>query len=260
VAYVAAGLANFDGTHVYALAAANGQIRWQNNSSGQLDPETRAGVGVQGQMILSGGKLYLAGGNAVSPAIYDVKNGQCLNDPTALRRTTRNNVPGGQSPRGWELFQIGNEVRVSGKPFYADPKYQVYDPTVFNKTLIASTRERDIAWVNNAKVMCFARTAEPHDTQFLRHWGQLAIPELKPAWEYPCKESIALALGQNAVVVARTAEVVALDLRNGKALWTQPLPSPPVPWGLAVNRDGRVILTLEDGQVLCFGPTEMAAR
>ena len=44
-----------------------------------------------------------------------------------------------------------------------------------------------------------------------------------------------------------------LAIRDGKTLWTQPLPSSLVPWGLAVDRDGRVIVTLEGGQVLCFG-------
>ena len=34
VAYAAAGMANYDGTHVYALDAATGKIRWQNNTSG----------------------------------------------------------------------------------------------------------------------------------------------------------------------------------------------------------------------------------
>jgi hypothetical protein len=48
-------------------------------------------------------------------------------------------------------------------------------------------------------------------------------------------------------------ELAAYDLQDGKVLWTQPLPAPPVPWGLAVNRDGRMIVTLEGGQVVCFG-------
>jgi len=44
-----------------------------------------------------------------------------------------------------------------------------------------------------------------------------------------------------------------LNLQDGKMLWSQSVPSAPVPWGLAVDRDGRVVVTLEDGQVLCFG-------
>jgi len=55
------------------------------------------------------------------------------------------------------------------------------------------------------------------------------------------------------VVVARGKQVVALSLADGGVLWSQPLPAPPVEWGVAVDRDGRVVVTLEDGQVLCFG-------
>jgi outer membrane protein assembly factor BamB len=47
--------------------------------------------------------------------------------------------------------------------------------------------------------------------------------------------------------------VVALDLESGNVLWKHPLPSPPVPWAMAVNREGRVVVTLENGLVLCFG-------
>jgi outer membrane protein assembly factor BamB len=38
-AYFAAGIANYDGTYVYALDAATGRIRWQNNTSGHLDQQ-----------------------------------------------------------------------------------------------------------------------------------------------------------------------------------------------------------------------------
>ena len=47
-AYFAAGIANYDGTYVYALDARTGQVKWQNSTSGHLDPEARTGVSVQG--------------------------------------------------------------------------------------------------------------------------------------------------------------------------------------------------------------------
>jgi len=36
--------------------------------------------------------LLLAGGNAVSPAIYDTASGKCLNDPELVQRVTQHNV------------------------------------------------------------------------------------------------------------------------------------------------------------------------
>ena len=32
------------------------------------------------------------------------------------------------------------------------------------------------------------------------------------------------------------------------------LHAPPVPWGMAVDRDGRIIAALKDGHMMCFGP------
>lgn len=253
VAYVAAGIVNYDGTHVYALDAATGAIKWQNNSSGHLDDEAHSGVSVQGQMMMQEGKLYLAGGNAVSPAIYDASNGKCLNDPDALNVVRNNNVPASEGPRGWELYKVGGNVMVSGKPYYSHPKYPVYDVTVFNKTLVASKGDLDFVWVNNEKLMCFQSLTQSQKNQFPAAWGKLDIPGLKPVWENHCKESVALAVCKNAVIVATKSEVTALNLADGKPLWTQRLPVSPVLWGLAVDRDGRVIITLENGTVICFG-------
>ena len=118
VAYFAAGMNNFDGTHVYALDAATGEIKWQNNRSGHIDAFGHRGVGVQGELLLSGGRLYLAGGNAVSPGVYDARSGKCLNSPPP---------PGSRAPRGRQLDLAGNKVLVSGQPLYSVPSAPVYD-------------------------------------------------------------------------------------------------------------------------------------
>jgi hypothetical protein len=36
-------------------------------------------------------------------------------------------------------------------------------------------------------------------------------------------------------------------------LWRQDLPGEPVRWGLAVDSGGRVLVTLRDGRILCYG-------
>ncbi|GAI99763.1 unnamed protein product, partial [marine sediment metagenome] len=136
-----------------------------------------------------------------------------------------------------ELFLVGDKVAVGGQPFYGDPDHPVADPTVTEKVLHASAGERDIIWLNSTKLRCYA----PIETKLLsnsvfereypgRHiipsWGKLDTPE-KPLWDYDCEGSVALALGRNAVVVARTSEIVALNLQDGRVLWSQPVPSPP---------------------------------
>ena len=257
IAYVAAGIVNYDGTYVYALDAATGQIKWQNNTSGHLDKQARTGISVQGHQILYGGRLYLAGGSSISPAIYDIKDGKCLNDAGPLAQCVS------RSPRGWELSVVGNQVVAYGKPYYAHPHCDVFDDTVFSKVFLASSAARDIAWVSNqgaSKVLCFdhidrellsRKMAEPGN-RFQVNWRQLGIQD-KPLWSYDCKDAAAVAVCSNAIVVAGKSQVAAVRLEDGTVMWTKPLPAPAVTWGAAIDCDGRVIVTLEDGQVLCFG-------
>jgi len=253
VAYVAAGLANYDGTHVYALDTETGRIRWQNNRSGDLDAALRAGVGVQGHMLIRQGKLFLAGGNAVSPGIYDLASGECLNSPAVGRSQRSRFLIGSTHPRGWELYVVGDEVRAAGRPYYADPKYPVYDRSVFEKTLFATMADYCVAWADNAKLMCFADARAGRGGTEKALWGKMQSKEVKPAWEFDCPRSLALAVCPNAVVIATAKEVIALGLQDGQVLWKRTLPAAPVPWGIAVNREGKVILTLEGGRVICFG-------
>lgn len=124
---------------------------------------------------------------------------------------------------------------------------------MLNTILLASNGNRDLAWINNSRLLCFAPGIKDLDERLLTVWGQPNPPDLKPLWESVCKESIALALGPDSVAIARASELACLNLEDGKTLWSQPLPASPVPWGLAVDRNGRLIVPLENGQVLCFG-------
>ncbi len=261
-AYAAAGIANYDGTHVYALDAATGRLRWQNNASGHLDPQAFAGVSVQGNMMIHQGKLWLAGGNVVSPAVYSLANGQCLNDVDQVKRLENNNVPASQSPRGSELYLVANQVFVGGQPHYAHPQWKVCDPSVTDKTWVASRGDRDVLWVSNdrlSKVVCYPRLEEKRAERLLAAWGKPRIPGLTAQWELDAKDCTAVALCQNALVIVRGTELLALDLRDGRPLWTHALPGTAVPWGLAVDHAGRVIVALQGGQVVCYGAEELTA-
>jgi hypothetical protein len=122
-----------------------------------------------------------------------------------------------------------------------------------NKTLVAASGDRVIAWVNSSALMGFARNDLSAVTEkLLASWGNPRLPQLTPQWAHKNKDILALAVAANAAVVATPTELIAHDLQDGKVLWTQPLPTSPVPWGLAINREGRIIVTLEGGQVVCF--------
>lgn len=256
-AYFAAGIANYDGTYVYALDARTGQVKWHNSTSGHLDPEARTGVSVQGHLLLHDGKLYLAGGTSISPAVYDAATGKCLNDGASLASCSSH------APRGWELSLLGGQVVACGKPFYSHPVYDVYDGTVFNRVFLASAGERFVAWTSDARAhqvmgfrnfdhAAFARKMANPGNRFQVNWGQVA-PSTKPAWSTEFKKINAMAACGNAVLLATDAELIALRATEGTILWKQPLPKPSAPWGLAVDGAGRAVVTLTDGKVLCFG-------
>jgi hypothetical protein len=265
IAYAAAGIVNYDGTYIYALDAETGQIKWQNNSAGHLDRRARTGVSVQGHQLLHENKLYLASGTSLSPAVFRSTDGKCLNDPGPLANCVS------QSPRGWELSLLAEQVVACGKPFYAHPQYRVFDNTVFNKVFLASSGGRDIVWASHqaqSSVMCFARLdssalkrkiADPGN-RFNLDWAKLGIKD-EPLWRFDSRKVYAVLTAGNAVVLARQSEdsgsagseIMALHLEDGKILWSETAPSAVVPWGLAADRQGRIIASLEDGQILCFG-------
>jgi outer membrane protein assembly factor BamB len=96
VVYAAAGITHYDGTHVYALDAVTGKVKWHNGTSGVLNPAHRNGVSLQGPLSIAGSGankvLRFDGGNAVGQANFDVATGKCLTNPpkgpVAISRTT----------------------------------------------------------------------------------------------------------------------------------------------------------------------------
>ena len=255
--YVAAGIANYDGTYLYALDARTGRVKWHNSTSGHLDADARTGVSVQGHLLLADGKLYLAGGSSVSPAVYDAATGRCLNDAAPLAECSSH------SPRGWELSLLADQVVAFGKPFYGHPAYDVYDSTVFNRVFLAPQDKQVVVWaadVAGHRVMGFtdfdwqgfARQMAKGENRFVVNWDKIA-PSSKPAWTVKFGKVQAMAACANAVLLATDTELVALNLADGSVRWKQSLPQPPVPWGLAVDNAGRAVVTLVDGTVLCLG-------
>ncbi len=255
--YVAAGIVNYDGTHIYALDAETGRMKWQNNTSGHLAPAGQSGVSVQGHMLINDGRLYLAGGNAVSPAVYDLADGRCLN--TNLESL---NLCESISPRGWELFKVGDRVVACGQPYYVDANNAVFDDLMVKKVLVTQMGDRCVFWENNKELICTPRVANEvlnhcvNEQKFegyrISAWGKLELP-VQPTWTQQCADSTAVAVGKNAVLVSTPECLVAFDLADGRELWSTRKWTPTVPWGMAVDRDGRIFVVLADGTIRGYG-------
>ena len=155
-----------------------------------------------------------------------------------------------QSPRGWELYRVGNGVMSAGKPYYSHPDHDVYDSLVFNKMLVSTVSDRDIVWVNGAKLNCYKHN--PNQQQYLQNWAKQDIPGMKPIFRKDTPAGRGVAIGTNAVVVAMDNRVEARSISDGKVMWAHDLVSPPVPWGIAMDRAGRIIVSCRNGKIVSF--------
>lgn len=240
VVYAAAGLASHDGTHVYALDAATGKIHWQNNSSGRLaGTDSTNGVSVQGHLLLHEDRLYLAGGNMVSPAIYNIENGHCLS--TLEDESTK------KAPRGRDLFLVDGEVGVFNKLMYGEHDYM---------------RKHRFQFVQAENAEVLIRGFGGRLVRIER--GSDLDEKVNGLWESKqLKQISSLALGRNAVVVAgqlasvsddSTAgyAVLALSIQDGQIIWSHVISAKPVNSAIALDAGGRIHVATEEGDIVCL--------
>jgi len=232
-AYAAAGNANYDGTHVFALDAATGRIRWQNHSSGHLE-DASSGAGVQGHLLLHDDALWMAGGNLVPLARYALRDG-------AFSR--------GGAGRGKDLYLLDGRVRTSGVGLYWRPEDSHY-------IALAEFPAAGGVLVVQENQVGLAKGRDPQGK-----------PEL--AWTAkPFQETSAVVVAKDGFLLAgvdrtgtgadvqTTGWLAAVALEDGKLLWKERLGGAPSGWGLAVDAAGRILLSLQDGRVLCFAAAE----
>src|SRR5262245_60344113 len=229
VAYAAAGNANLDGTHVYALDAATGKIRWQNHTSGHLEGD-KSGAGVQSHLLLHDGAIWMAGGNLVPLARYDLKDGTFSRSGGA---------------RGKDLYVFDGRVQQSGVGLYWRPEDWHY--------IAAATfaLEKGFLTVSEQTI----GRAEERDPQGRPKFLWNAKPFNDTNAVIVANDGLLIAgvdrTGTGADVKA-TGTLAAIALADGKVRWKTALPGSPSSWGLARDKDGRYFVSLQDGRVVCF--------
>lgn len=79
-----------------------------------------------------------------------------------------------------------------------------------------------------------------------------------PSLAIASNEALAVVRSQNRLRASPQWYLMAFLGDTGVPIWfwRHELPSAPLPEGLAVDRDGQVVVTLLDGSVLCYGPRE----
>jgi len=268
VAFFAAGIIDFDGTYVYAVDAATGALKWANTATGHLDKDLRKGVSAQGNITIMDGKLWLAAGNVMPPAPYDLETGVYLGEDNVGDGSPRVN-------RGEEIGVLGDRFLVCGGRLRYSAAENVVNPGRFS---ISDSEEQKLefalgrvmpAW-DGAQMVCVpTRQSAPaayDGAALLAELGKKRSRLPKRAWEADHLEGSrteALALADKTVVVAcvtpreRSLEpqyrICLLSRESGDLVWESDLHAAPCLNGAAIDRDGRVLVSMMDGSVAAWG-------
>ena len=242
VVYAAAGIAQYDGTYVYALDAVTGRPKWCNDSSGSISTVTTSGVSLQGNLYLRGKELCFSGGNVHQVARYDLATGKCLNEP--------NDVPRSQFQTAFYAYF----------PFYGQYVSLEYPRPDGNMLSYLASYEGS----QHTPLALLAPPSQPKPTNRPANPRQAA--NRAAIWQertgrvfngFIVSPEVLVAAGQTSFTGPnRKPFLAAVNIQNGKDLWYEELPAAAVKGGLATNHDGCVVVSLEDGRVLCYAAAQ----
>ena len=245
VVYAAAGIAHYDGTHVVALDAARGAVKWYNDTSGTTSQKVDHGVSLQGDLSIRGGELRFVGGGVHEEARFDLATGACLNEPF-------------DSPRS--MFHTA---------FYAHyPDYGKYvslDHTLGDGRSLCYDCTYEGSWYSNLMLLPATPAGQQKPRKPVSRWGtQRQRSKVETVWQQPGKwfngfvssDDVLLAAGHNGPNASETSFLAGLEVKDGSTLWQKKLPGPVVKGGLAVNHRGQIFVSLESGEILAFAAAE----
>ena len=242
----AAGITHYDGTHVVALDAVTGKPRWQNATSGKLSDKTHSGISLQGDLYLADGQLCFAGGNVHPTARYDLQTGQCLNP-------AEDNVTAHAATAFYAYYPDYGQ--------YVSLNHALSD----GRCLSYAADYTDYRGAAHSTLALFGPL--PVDTAPLPpNWRVLprrAEPKTKPPvlWEHkPGSQYHSFIITPDSLLTAGQLPsenkpngfLSAVNIADGSELWREELPAPAVKAGAAIDRQGRIFVTLQDGRVLSW--------
>jgi hypothetical protein len=270
--FAASGVIDYDGTYVYALDAVTGALKWENGTTGHLREDIRKGVSAQGILTVHGGRLWMAGGNVVSPVSFDIETGEYLGkgphdgSPRAnrgeeigvlndrflvfggrLRYSAMENVV---NPGGFEIAEIGPDKGLEG-PMHL---FRGRVPGAWNGSRVICVDGRFSAPACYSLTdVCEYATARSRDR----------IPQ--PLWRMELPDDsdvVSMALAGNAVAFVYRTKIFrriqprwtfcTLNPMDGSLISQARLQTPALPGGLLVDGDGRVVIAGTGGEVTCY--------
>ena len=252
IAYTAAGSTAADGAVAAAVDVATGKFQWRQRYT--LDrSEPKLSFGVQGNILLQNNSLYINGGAPVGVVALDTATG---GNPRIAARLEA----------GREMF-----LEPDGRPTCSGPELYCHErarTTIFKRhqgRVYFQMSGRHLALVDG-RLFC-AREPQPLDrivdlmNKDPRTGGRMGggtvpwdvmkvLVDDSILWAGHSADVCGLAIAADGLVALHRDSVEGISA-DGRSLWTVPLPSPPVRWGVALTGK-QCIVTLTDGQVVCL--------
>lgn len=249
IAYTAAGSTAADGTVAAAVDIATGRVNWrQAYTPDRREPELS--FGVQGNLLLKDTTLYINGGAPVGIIALNTRNGDNARAVAKLEA-------------GMETFlEPGDKLACTGPELFSHERART---TIFKRhqgRVYFDMPGRHVALIDgrlfcSRNIQGLDRIVDlmnkgPKTSQTIR--DVLTIPVSDTIlWAGKTKDVCGLAVGTNGLIALHRDSVEGISI-NGRSLWTIPLPTSPVRWGVALTGK-ECIVTLSDGHIVCMNKT-----
>ncbi len=246
--YAAAGITHYDGTYVVALDALTGKLSARNGSSGKLSDVVNSGISMQGELSVVDDELRFPGGGIYEMARYDLDSLECLNE---VRHQLSSDYRTAFYPwyPSYDKFVSMEHAMPDGNVLNHDANY---DGSVFGNLTLETPRPLGMQ----------GKLKKDLAGEFLRRRGKESpsknIWTDKQNWRFTsfaiCNQTL-LATGHTEEFADKPF-LVAINIGDGLELWKHNLPAEAVKGGTAVDAAGRIFITLENGQLMCFQGSE----
>jgi outer membrane protein assembly factor BamB len=246
VVYAAAGIAHYDGTHVYALDAGTGEVKWYNDTSGATSEVANHGVSLQGELTIRDGELRFVGGGVHEEARYDLQTGRCLNQPT-------------DEPR--------SSFHTSYYAYFPDyGKYDPLDCTLEDGRSLCYDCTYEGSWHGNLMLLPALPTDARRPHKPVSRWGvQRRRDAADAVWQHPANrhfnafvvgQDLLLAAGHTVSDTGNASFLGTVKIEDGSLVWGERLSGPVVKGGLAIDHQRRVFVSVDDGRILALKPAD----
>ncbi len=254
VVYAAAGISHYDGTYVVALDADTGKLRWMNDRTGTLSEEVQSGISLQGPLSIQDSELQFAGGGRQKTARFDLTTGECINVPYdgvnsryatafypyypdyAKHRSLTHPLPGSRLLQYLYKYNYAegplDSLRLLG-PAPEKPKSAPVRQSDVPRDRLRQGPKRPVLWRQPAGIQYQAFVVSPRTL---------------------------LAAGAQGTAEKPSPFLCAIEIKDGSVIWNEALPARVVKDGIALDRKGRIVVSLEDGTVICYSETQLASR